>query len=58
MSQSTNDVYPTALKVATYFGIFRLVDAMATLRRGFEAKAESLRTYSKWDARSCRMPSR
>ncbi len=29
MSQSTNDVYPTALKIATYFGIFRLVDAMA-----------------------------
>jgi aspartate ammonia-lyase len=24
MSQSTNDVYPTALKVATYFGIFHL----------------------------------
>jgi len=39
MSQSTNDVYPTALKVAAYFGIFRLVDAMATLRRAFEAKA-------------------
>ena len=32
MSQSTNDVYPTALKVAAYFGIFRLVDAMAVLR--------------------------
>ena len=43
MSQSTNDVYPTALKVATYFGIFRLVDAMATLRRGFEAKAEEFK---------------
>ena len=40
MGQSTNDVYPTALKIATYFGIFRLVDAMAVLRRGFEAKAE------------------
>jgi aspartate ammonia-lyase len=40
MSQSTNDVYPSALKVATYFGIFRLVDAMAKLRRGFEAKAK------------------
>src|SRR3712207_697499 len=39
MSQSTNDVYPTALKVATYFGIFRLVEAMAVLRRGFEEKA-------------------
>src|SRR5436190_5879800 len=40
MSQSTNDVYPTALKVATYFGIFQLVDAMAILRRAFEAKAD------------------
>ena len=40
MSQSTNDVYPTALKIATYFGIFRLIDAMATLRAAFEAKAE------------------
>src|SRR3954447_2423251 len=40
MSQSTNDVYPTALKVATYSSIFGLVEAMAVLRRGFEAKAE------------------
>src|SRR5437764_2820898 len=40
MSQSTNDVYPTALKVATYSSIFGLIDAMAVLRRGFEAKAE------------------
>ena len=40
MSQSTNDVYPTALKLATYVGIFRLVDAMAYLRRAFERKAE------------------
>src|SRR5579863_3124292 len=28
MSQSTNDVYPTALKLAAYSGIMRLVDAM------------------------------
>src|SRR2546430_907337 len=39
MSQSTNDVYPTSLKVATYFSIFRLVDAMVVLRRAFEVKA-------------------
>ena len=39
MSQSTNDVYPTALKLATYIGIFGLVDAMAHLRRAFERKA-------------------
>ena len=40
MSQSTNDVYPTALKLATYVGIFGLVDAMSYLRRAFERKAE------------------
>ena len=40
MSQSTNDVYPTALKLATYVGIFRQVDAMAYLRAAFERKAE------------------
>ncbi len=40
MSQSTNDVYPTALKLATYVGIFKLVEAMAYLRRAFEGKAE------------------
>jgi aspartate ammonia-lyase len=40
MSQSTNDVYPTALKVAAWFGIHRLVDAMALLRRAFEDKAK------------------
>ncbi len=39
MSQSTNDVYPTALKLATYVGIFRLIDAMAGLRGAFERKA-------------------
>ncbi|MDR3376283.1 MAG: aspartate ammonia-lyase [Ancalomicrobiaceae bacterium] len=40
MSQSTNDVYPTALKVATYVSIFRLVDAMAHLRAAFQRKAD------------------
>lgn len=40
MSQSTNDVYPTALKLATYMGIYRLVDAMATLRAAFQRKAD------------------
>ena len=39
MSQSTNDVYPTALKLATWFGIYGLIDAMAYLRRAFERKA-------------------
>jgi aspartate ammonia-lyase len=39
MSQSTNDVYPTAIKVALHFGLRRLLVAMRTLRAAFEAKA-------------------
>lgn len=39
-SQSTNDVYPTALKIAAIFAGQELVQAMAYLRRSFEAKAE------------------
>jgi aspartate ammonia-lyase len=39
MSQSTNDVYPTAVKLALQLGIRRLVEAMAELRRAFEGKA-------------------
>jgi aspartate ammonia-lyase len=39
MSQSTNDVYPTAVKVALRFEIDRLRAAMAHLRAEFEAKA-------------------
>lgn len=40
MSQSTNDVYPTAVKVALHRSIGHLVKAMGELRREFEAKAE------------------
>jgi aspartate ammonia-lyase len=40
LSQSTNDVYPTAIKVALHFAIARLVQAMVELRRSFEVKAE------------------
>ncbi|MEX3980949.1 aspartate ammonia-lyase [Paraburkholderia sp. EG287A] len=39
LGQSTNDVYPTALKIATYMGIAQLVDAMGVLRASFERKA-------------------
>ncbi len=38
-SQSTNDAYPTALKLATWFGIQDLLAALASLRGAFEAKA-------------------
>jgi len=47
IGQSTNDVYPSALKVATYFGIFGLVDAMAVLRHAFEEKAEEFKDVLK-----------
>jgi aspartate ammonia-lyase len=47
MSQSTNDVYPTALKIATYHGVFHLIDAMGVLRRGFERKAEEFKDVLK-----------
>ncbi|WP_305806626.1 aspartate ammonia-lyase [Stenotrophomonas sp. YIM B06876] len=38
-SQSTNDAYPTALKLATWFGIQELLKALASLRGAFEGKA-------------------
>ena len=39
LSQSTNDVYPTAVKVALHFAIRRLLVEMRNLRGSFEAKA-------------------
>src|SRR5215813_4111360 len=41
LSQSTSDVYPTAINVALRFGLERLLAAMAGLRREFELKAEA-----------------
>jgi len=38
-SQSTNDVYPTAIKVALHFSAARLSTAMAALRAAFDAKS-------------------
>jgi aspartate ammonia-lyase len=37
-SQSTNDVYPTAIKLAMVFGIQRLLDEHTLLRESFAAK--------------------
>jgi len=39
LSQSTNDVYPTAVKLALQFGIRRLCSELVSLRKEFEAKA-------------------
>ena len=41
LSQSTNDVYPTAVKLALMFGINRLLVDMAGLRKAFDAKAKA-----------------
>ncbi|MEY2954255.1 MAG: hypothetical protein RLZZ401_2342, partial [Pseudomonadota bacterium] len=38
-SQSTNDVYPTAVRVALWFALDRLLEAMEQLREGFALKA-------------------
>ncbi|MBS0593198.1 MAG: aspartate ammonia-lyase [Proteobacteria bacterium] len=47
LGQSTNDVYPTALKIAAWAGIGGLIDAMAHLRRAFEAKADEFKDVLK-----------
>ncbi|HEY9068290.1 MAG TPA: lyase family protein, partial [Burkholderiaceae bacterium] len=46
-SQSTNDVYPTALRLAAWFGIDELIQAMARLRGAFEAKAREFKDVLK-----------
>jgi aspartate ammonia-lyase len=46
-SQSTNDVYPTALRLTAIFAIGRLIAAMARLRAAFEAKAFEFREVLK-----------
>ena len=46
-SQSTNDVYPTALRLAAWFGIDGLLAEMAELRRAFEAKADEFKSVLK-----------
>src|SRR5215831_4711397 len=40
LSQSTNDVYPTAVKVALNFGIKRLLVEIASLQKAFFEKAK------------------
>ncbi len=47
MSQSTNDVYPTALKIATYRSVLRLLDQMARLESSFERKSVEFRDMLK-----------
>lgn len=47
IGQSTNDVYPSSLKIATWFGIGGLVDAMEVLRQSFARKAEEFKDILK-----------
>ena len=46
-SQTTNDSYPTAVKLATYFGIQDLLKALAALRGAFQAKADEFKDVLK-----------
>lgn len=46
-SQSTNDVYPTALRMAAWIGIGRLIDELQALRTAFERKAVEFREVLK-----------
>jgi aspartate ammonia-lyase len=46
-SQSTNDVYPTAVRIATSLAIDELLKAMALMRRSFEHKAFEFRDVLK-----------
>jgi aspartate ammonia-lyase len=47
IGQSTNDVYPSAIKLALQFYIDDLLTAMAYLRQAFESKAEEFRSVLK-----------
>ena len=47
MSQSTNDVYPTAIKLALQLGIRRLLEEMNFLQRCFAAKAAEFKDVLK-----------
>ena len=46
-SQSTNDVYPTAVRLALWMAIDRLLGSMEILRAGFDAKAVEFKSVLK-----------
>ena len=47
MGQSTNDVYPSALRIAMWHGATRLADDLDYLRQAFAAKAEEFKDVLK-----------
>jgi len=55
MSQSTNDVVPTALKIAGWVAIHRLMEAMGTLQKAFAAKSEEFKNMLKMGRTSFKM---
>ena len=59
LSQSTNDVYPTAVKIALHNAIEALRAAMRELVGGVPREGRGVqRRTSRWGARSCRTPCR
>ena len=46
-SQSTNDVYPTALKIAVIFELRELIDALSILESAYRSKAKEFRSVIK-----------
>ena len=57
ISQSTNDAYPTAIRLGILLTHRRLTNALAHLSSAFRTKAEEFPTSSKWDGPNFRMPS-
>jgi aspartate ammonia-lyase len=47
MSQSTNDTVPTAIKIASWVGVHRLIDAMELLRDAYDAKSKEFKNILK-----------
>ena len=56
MSQSTNDSYPTALKVALILRNEKLVAELEQLAASFRAKGNAYMKWSRWAAPNCRTP--
>ncbi|MFX0054405.1 MAG: aspartate ammonia-lyase [Promethearchaeota archaeon] len=47
MSQSTNDVYPTAIKIASIYGLRELAERLKTLVQALDEKAENFKDILK-----------
>ena len=53
--QSTNDAYPTAIRIALYNLNKTLVERLELLIQSFRKKADDLKDVIKMGVRSCRM---